>query len=402
MSPGTQTLTTAKAAASQLESALPRLRLLVVTDTAILGPGGSERFLRNLLAGLDPTRFAVDVVQLAAPPDGAGNATLALWPGLRLEYLPIGAAYGLRALRVYAQLCARVLRGQYHLIQSQHEKADLLCALLPRGPAGALRISNRRDTGFQKSSRLRAAFRRLNPRFDWVIAPSQAVLDQLGIDEGLGAARLRCLPNGVDMLRFSPATPGERARVRAELGLAPDAYAFACVARLEPVKRHGDLLAAFARLTDPAARLLLVGGGSQLEPLKAEAGRLGISARVSFLGERSDIERLLQASDAFVLCSETEGSSNAVLEAMACGLPVVASAVGGNPEAVDHGRSGLLVAAHAPEQLAAAMQELLDDRKRSAAFGRAGRIRVATEFSIAAMVAKYDALYRECVGERRR
>lgn len=394
-----QVLVSPEGPARPIESALRRLRLLVLTDTAILGPGGSERFLRNLLAGLDPSRHQVDVVQLTVPPDTPGNATLALWPGLRLEYLPIGAAYGPRAMRVYARLCARVLRGRYHLVQSQHEKADLLCALLPRGPAGTLKISNRRDTGFQKSSRLRAAFRRLNPRFDWVIAPSQAVLDQLGTDEGLGAARLRCLPNGVDMLRFRPATRDERVRVRCELGLAADDFAFVCVARLEPVKRHLDLLTAFAQLAAPAARLLLVGGGSQLDTLEAAARRLGIGARVSFLGERTDIERLLPAGDAFVLCSETEGSSNAILEAMACGLPVIASAVGGNPEAVDHGHSGLLVAARAPEQLAAAMQRLLSDRELSLAWGRAGRARVATRFSIAAMVAQYEALYRECFGE---
>ena len=392
------------AAATALPGAAMRiLRILVLTDTTILGPGGSERFLRNLIAGLDPARYRIDVVQLMAEPSGStARMELAPRPGLRLESMPVGPAYGPGALRAYARLCARVLRGEYDLVQSQHEKADLLCALLPRGPRRILRISNRRDTGFQKSTRLRAAFKRINPRFDWVIAPSQAVLDQLGIDEGLGTARLRCLPNGVDISRFSPGTAEERARVRAELGLDPQNFVFVCVARLEPVKRHVDLLLALAKLDDPAARLLLVGWGSQLDELRAEAERRGLSNRVSFLGKRTDIERLLPACDAFVLCSTTEGFSNAVLEAMACGLPVIPSAVGGNPEAVDHGRSGLLVAAAAPDQLAEAMQTLIGDRTRSAAFGRAGLARVAREFSIAAMVAEYDALYRECLGEQRR
>ena len=372
-------------------------RLLVITDTAILGPGGSERFLRNLITGLSPDQYHIDVVQLIAPPlTSACTVELASRPGLSIQYLPVGAIYGPRAARVYLKLCARILRGHYDLVQSQHEKADLLCALLPRGPARALRISNRRDTGFQKNARLRLAFRALNPRFDWVIAPSRAVLDQLGKDEGLGTARLRCLPNGVDSDHFRPLDFVQRERRREELGIAPGHFVFACVARLVPVKRHQDLITALAQLNDPRARLLLIGGGPQRQTLEDQAQAAGISEQIEFLGERSDIERLLPAADAFVLCSQTEGSSNAVLEAMACGLPVIATAVGGNPEAVEDGVSGTLVAPGSPDQLASAMRALLADPQRARVCGRAGRGRVESAFSIQAMVALYDQLYREC------
>src|SRR5690606_624336 len=173
--------------------AVPRaapIRLLLVTDTAILGRGGSERFISNLLAGLDPHRFRVDVLQLTeplppaeclrAPP--AGNH-------VRLEHLPVGAVYGKRGRMAYRALRERVAAGGYDIVQSQHEKSDLLCALLPRRPGGPWRISNRRDMGFQKSRLLRAAFRLLNRRFDRVVAPSRAILDALVASDGVHMER---------------------------------------------------------------------------------------------------------------------------------------------------------------------------------------------------------------------
>src|SRR5690606_28944831 len=137
---------------------------------------------------------------------------------------------------------------------------------------------------------------------------------------------------------------------RSQLGLEPRAFVFGCVARMVPIKRHADLLDGFAAATarHPEAQLLLVGGGPLEAELREHAARLGIAGRVVFLGERRDIERLLPLLDCFVLASSTEGMSNAALEAMACGLPVIATAVGGNAEVVEHERCGLLVPPFSP------------------------------------------------------
>lgn len=377
----------------------PRLRLLLITDTSIQDTGGSERFLRGLLHGLGSERYRIDVVQLGrAPGTAPAEADSAGFPGIRFEQLPIGAAYGLRAWRVYREMRHRVLRGEYDIVQSQHEKADLLCALLPRGPRAAVRISNRRDSGFKKGRLLRALFRALNHRFDWIVAPSRAALLQLAQDEGVRASRTRYQPNGVDTERFKPSDAADRGAHRLALGLPRDGFLFVCAARMEPVKRHQDLIEAFAIVArrHHDAGLVLIGTGPLEAALRQQVALAGLSARVHFLGKRADVERLLPLLDAFVLCSLTEGMSNAVLEAMACGLPVVATAVGGNTEAVIDGVTGLLVPPRAAARIGAAMLALIEDRARSGAWGCNARRQVGEAFSIAAMVERFELLYRDC------
>jgi glycosyltransferase involved in cell wall biosynthesis len=373
-----------------------RLRLLLLTDTPVLGPGGSETFLRHLAEGLDPRRYAIDVVQLCPPPAQAA-ATLQLPPGamVRLEYWPVDAVYGAAGRAALHRLRERVKRGDYDVVQSQHEKSDLLCALLPRGPAATRRISSRRDTGFQKSWRLRLAAMLLNHRFDAVTAPAQAVLAEVRRREGgLRGTRL-AIPNGVDPTRFRPLLPEARSAGRATLGLAPDEFAFACVARLVEVKRHCDLLHAFTRLGSGALRprLLLFGDGPLRPLLERQALDAGIGDRVDFLGERADVAALLPLCDAFVLASRTEGMSNAAIEAMACGLPVVATAVGGQPELLEDGVTGLLVPPRSPARLGFALEQLLHAPPRSHRMGRLGRERVLQSFSVESMVQAHDALY---------
>jgi len=376
-----------------------RTRVLLLTDTPVLGPGGSERFLRNLLLGVDCERWCVNLVQLSDPPPHT-DAACRLPPldCVRIEYRPVDAVYGTRGRAVYRELRARVLAGRYDVVQSQHEKSDLIAALLPRGPAGLRRISNRRDTGFQKSPRLRWAFQRLNPQFDWIVAPSQAVLDEVQRSEGTGAARLRCLPNGVDTDRFLPLAGEDRQLHRLHAGLPPQGFLIGCAARLVPVKRHVDLIDAFALIAPsvPDAQLVLVGSGPLEAELRARAAAAGVADRVHFLGERKDLEALLPLLDAFALASDTEGMSNAVLEAMACGLPVVATAVGGNPEVVVEGETGHLVPARQPDALAFALNALAQDPGRCRAFGAAARRRAELGFSLRALVMQYEALWQEC------
>ncbi len=380
----------------QARPGLLPLRLLLLTDTAITDTGGSECFLRNLVEGLDGHRYLIDVVQLsAAPSSERARPSVRLGFGTRLQHLPVGAAYGPRGWRTWRELRRRILRGDYDIIQSQHEKSDLLSALLPRGPTRICKISNRRDSGFQKGPLLRTLFRRLNGRFDLIVAPSSTLLKELAQQESVQAGQTRHLPNGVDSARFQPATSTQRERQRPDLCSQPGAFLFGCVARLAQVKRQQDLIDAFAMIAEqaPQAELVLIGDGPMRSELQARVRRSGLESRIRFLGARRDIEQILPLLDAFVLCSLTEGMSNAVLEAMACGLPVIATAVGGNPEMVDPGQTGLLVPACAPEQLAEAMLQLLADPVRSREWGVLGRQRILQRYTLAAMVERFDQLY---------
>jgi glycosyltransferase involved in cell wall biosynthesis len=373
------------------------LRILLITDTDLALRGGSERFLTHLLEGLDTTQFQIDLIQLDRAPDSTPDSALRLPPGRRpvIEHRPVGAVYRPRAWKVWWELRARIRQGRYDIIQSQHEKSDLLNAFLPKGPGYPLKISNRRDTGFQKGAALRTLFVLINHRFDRFIAPSRAILEQLSHREGVDASRTCCLPNGVDCERYRPLDDAARRSGRQHHGFAASSFLIGCVARLVPVKRHADLIEGFARVAGrhPDAQLVLVGGGPLESSLKHHARRLGIEERIRFFGEGRRMEQLLPLFDAFALASRTEGLSNAILEAMACGLPVVATRVGGNPELVQEDLSGFLVAPCRPDEMAASLSRLLEDHELGRSMGRAARARVEAAFSLPAMIASFTAYY---------
>lgn len=378
------------------------LRVLFLTDSPISASGGSERFLRNLVNGLPREQFSVNVVELCDEPRQAARlheASISTWVDVR--HLPCGAVYSKSGLRAYRALRRRVLHEGFHIIQSQHENADFLNALLPRGPLGAIRISNRRDTGFLKSPRLRLASRFLNRRYDRIVAPTCAVLDAVADSEGARRTRMQCIPNGVDAARFRPGDTPSRQRVCSSLGLSSDALLIVCVADLFAVKRHVDLIDAFARARGefPRAHVLLIGDGPLRGAIEARARECRVADAVHLLGSRRDVDTLLPAMDLFVLASETEGLSNAILEAQACGLPVVATRVGGNPDLVDAER-GLLVEPHNPDAQAGAICTLLRDPALRARMGAAARARVVRDHSLEAMTEAYAALYLEHVHVR--
>jgi sugar transferase (PEP-CTERM/EpsH1 system associated) len=215
---------------------------------------------------------------------------------------------------------------------------------------------------------------------------------------GIPARRIHQIYNGVDAVRFQPAA-GVRAALPGCPFDAPGHWLIGTVGRMAAVKNQLLLARAFvrARTLDPGfaavARLVLVGDG----PLRAQALAVlqeGGSADAAWLpGERADVPDVMRALDCFVLPSLAEGISNTILEAMASGLPVVATAVGGNAELVDDGRTGRVVPNNDTEAMAAALLALWRDQGRTAAMGAAGRAEVEKRFSLQAMVAAYQNLY---------
>jgi glycosyltransferase involved in cell wall biosynthesis len=175
------------------------------------------------------------------------------------------------------------------------------------------------------------------------------------------------------------------------------------VGRLSPEKDVSNLLRATALAVCelPAFRLEIAGDGACLPALRAEAESLGLKERVSFLGEVRDVASLLRRASLYVLPSLTEGISLTLLEAMAVGLPVVATHVGGNSEVVADGETGLMVPAQDPAALARAMVRILRDPVQGEVLGRAGRERVEKRFDVRRMVAEYEALYAALLESRR-
>jgi glycosyltransferase involved in cell wall biosynthesis len=200
--------------------------------------------------------------------------------------------------------------------------------------------------------------------------------------EGVPAARLRTVWNGIDMSRFACAGP------------RPEGPAV-LVARLSPEKDIATLLRAVALMVQeqPDFRLDIAGHGPLQAELSRLTGALNLGANVRFLGEVRDIPALLSGARWFVLSSLSEGISLTLLEAMSCGLPVVATRVGGNPEVVVDGETGILVPPGDPTALARAMLRLHGAAHKARVMGLAGRERVARHFEIRRMVAAYEALY---------
>ena len=195
-------------------------------------------------------------------------------------------------------------------------------------------------------------------RWAWFAALSAEAGQELRA-RGVPPGRVLALPNGVDLDVHRPATAEERRRLRKRLGLPPDRFVASFVGRLHPVKDVDTLLAAAARV--PELTLVVVGDGPERRRLEAKAHELGIESRVIFRGLSSDVADVLRASDAFLLSSHGEGMSNALLEAMACGLPCLASrSVGGAQELLGTGR-GLLLADGDVSAWAMAIQRLLDE-----------------------------------------
>ncbi|MEA3308129.1 MAG: glycosyltransferase, partial [Chloroflexota bacterium] len=231
---------------------------------------------------------------------------------------------------------------------------------------------------------------------DRVACVSQLVADFAVEEVGIPRHKIVVIPNGIDAQAFEhlPAKPQARAR----LGLPLNSTLVGTVARLNPVKRLDVLLQATALMND--VHVVIVGAGPEWERLKTLRKQLGLADRVHLAGQQSNVPEWLAALDLFALTSDWEGMSNALLEAMAAGLPVVATAVGGTPEVVVDGETGFLVPPRDPNALAQAIIRLLRDPDLRHQMGEAGRARVAAHFSVEQMVRKTEALYEKLLAEK--
>jgi sugar transferase (PEP-CTERM/EpsH1 system associated) len=235
--------------------------------------------------------------------------------------------------------------------------------------------------------------RLLHPCVDRFVAVSEDLGRWVVGTVGVPPRKVQVIANGVDTERFRD---DRRIDARRALGLDDREFVVGSVGRLDPVKDYPTLLEAFAALggRDPSPLLFLVGDGPQRSALEAQVVNSGLTGRVQLLGERDDVSTVLAALDVFVLPSIAEGMSNVILEAMSSGLPVVATAVGGNPELVLDGSTGRLVPPRSPGLLAAALGSYLAEPSLLRLHGKAGRERVLAHFSLDRMVSAYRDLYR--------
>jgi glycosyltransferase involved in cell wall biosynthesis len=268
-----------------------------------------------------------------------------------------------------------------------------ICARL--AGLGTLAMSRRSLNLYQrKRPGVRQIERVLHRRMAVVIGNSGAVVRELA-EEGVPPDRLVLIRNGLEVP--SGTSLETRRSIRLQFAIAEDALVLAIVANLIPYKGHRDLIEALGRAAPslPNWRLLCIGRDDGEGPaLREAATRLGIADNILWFGARGDVPALLAAADIGLLVSHEEGFSNALIEAMAAGLPVIATSVGGNIDAVVEGETGFLVPPRAPERLAEALVPLANNPTRRRAMGAAGRQRALSHFSLERCIGDYDRLYR--------
>lgn len=368
--------------------------LRVVHVVLSLDCGGLERVVLDLVREGRRLGQDVSVVCIERPGKLAPEAEAA---GARV--LCVGKPAGLD-LRTVGRLRA-VLRDLGPDVVHTHQ----IGALFYAGPAAGRGVAVVHTEHGKHFARLRTRLlgRWAARKADRFFCVSGDLRDDVVARRVVPAAKAGVVFNGIDTGRFRRPAGGD-AELRTSFGIPADAPVVGTVGRLNEVKRQDLLLGGFARLGDefPDARLLVVGDGPLRDDLRGLAERLGVADRVVFAGYQANPERLLGVMDVFALTSRSEGMPLVVLEAWAAGVPVVASAVGGLPEMIDSGRTGLLFPSGDEPALAAAVADLLRDSYRAAQMGAAGRERVEAEYGLARMAETYQRHYLQLVPAGRR
>ena len=381
--------------ATQPAAAFPPATIIYVTMS--LDVGGTEKHLSLIVPHLRAFGWKPVVVclwrrgQLAASLEAAGVEVIGPSDSNRpsQEWTRDAPSIGL----AWFKLAALVLRRRPQVIHFFLPVAYLLgapLALLLRVP---IKVMSRRSLNLYQ--RGQPAIHRiecwLHRKMSAVIANSKRVAFELIEREGCPPEKVGLIYNGTDLSEIAAAKPQNSCNGEARLTLI-------VVANLIPYKGHADLVTALGEIAGRLPRrwqLLCVGRDEGYgDVLRSQAEGLGMRDNIHFLGQRSDVPQLLKAADIGILCSHQEGFSNAIIEGLAAGLPMVVSDVGGNAEAVTDGETGLVVPPHAPTALADAILALASDPDRRARMGAAAQADAQRRFSIETCVESYDRLYR--------
>lgn len=363
--------------------------------TQHLGTGGIETRMSRVIGGLPRPEFKVHWMGFGQP-----NPHLVRTAGPDVELTVFER--DLNAPRIDGLLIGRIARRMREIrpdIVHVHNWSTSLYAILGARFGGARRVifeSGGREQPEGATRRQISMMRALRPHVDQLTSVSAFLSREMDDNWGVAPGSTRTMPTGIDLARFRG---GDRARARQRLGVPEDAVVVGTIGMFRPVKRIEDLLEAGLALMPrhPRLHLVLVGSrhdGEVPADIKARAAAAGMTARVHLPGRLEDSATILPAFDVFVNASVFEGVSNAIIEAMAAALPVVATAVGGNPEVVFDGDDGFLIPPRDPDALARALERLLRDEALRQRLGARARAIAEAEHGIAGMVDAYAQLHR--------
>ncbi|MBX3394886.1 MAG: glycosyltransferase [Phycisphaerae bacterium] len=376
----------------RLQDDIANSTVRVVLLTSSLERGGAERQVVELANALDSSQYHVHVVSLSTENPLASDLRDA---ASRLVVVPKQRRFDLPLVFKIARLLRKLKADVVHSFMFDAEIVGRLSGRLARVPAV---VCSNRCPHHGRGRFKRWVSRVTEPCFDVMIANSWAGMAFERDEQGVGANKLCVVPNGIDVNRFFP---GRREDIRAALGVGPETVAIGMFAHFRGNKDHATLINAFAGLArgPRPVRLILVGGADGAGPefihgqCRAQVDRLGLTDQVSFLGARSDVADLYHAMDVKALSTLFEGTPNAVLEAMASGLPVVASDVCDNRRIVQDGVNGFIVPPRDSITLADRLKRLVDDADLRARLGASARQRAEREYSVSTLARRTAAVY---------
>jgi glycosyltransferase involved in cell wall biosynthesis len=358
------------------------------------GLGGTEHMVATVVERIDRRRVAVSVVTLDRPGPVADR--------LATHSVAVRSLGGDGLARAFVRLARILRRESFEVVNAYGFKATFVTRFLVRAFARrSVFVSGVRGLHMSDVERLDSPKARLVLRLERLTSGLVDVYDanskgavELLADAGIDRRRLRYIPNGLDVERWTPGSDGRAHSTPIAL----------CVARFVPLKRHQDLLCALAIVRDRGVRLRLelIGDGPTLPGMSRLVGELGLHELVSFAGALGldQVRDAMRRADIFCLSSLWEGMAGSVMEAMACGLPVVGTQVNGIAELVEHGSTGYLVPPERPDLFASALEHLATDPVERTTFGAAGRERIRREFGVATMVGAKEELFVELAAGR--
>jgi len=372
----------------------PAHLLFIIDELCRLG--GAEGALLRTIRLLPPEKYRTTLITFRLDP--------AVFPTFPCPFhlLPLRRTYDANAVKVGLKLREIIRSQNVAIAHTFFETSDLWAAPIAKLSGVPILVSSRRDLGILRSSKHHLAYRFVNPMFDRVLAVSEEVRSYCLQHDRLHPQKVITLYNGIE---FENAD-GETRLPRSELGCEAASHLIITTANVRRIKGLDVLVRAAAQVRREFPRAVFLIAGGVLEPeclreLEDLRRSLALTDTVKFLGARQDVISLLAASDVFCLPSRSEGFSNALVEAMACGLPCVATRVGGNAEALSDGESGFIVEPDAPEQLAQKLLALLRDPALRRRMGHSGKETAERRFSAQGMIAQLTGIYDGLLAARR-
>lgn len=370
-----------------------KIRLLHVVNR--FGVGGSERQQVQLIKRLPRERYHQTVATMVR--EGCFLRGVEEC-GIEVFEFPTTSFYNLNALRQYRALARVIKQQRIELVHCHDFYSNLFGSLAARLAGRKKLITCRRNMGVMFTLTQRLGQRLAYALSAAIIANSDAAKQIMVTREHVPPGKIHCIYNGIDTDYFSPREPS--AELAESLGFPNGTPVVGIVGRLHPDKGQDMFIRAAARIHEarPDVRFLIVGEGPARSEFQGLARDLGMAEAIVFAGDREDVPDLLALMDVFVLTSLAESLPNAVLEAMACERPVVATNVGGVPELVTEGETGWLVPAGDPEIIAERVLRVIGDGELASKMGAVARQRVLDEFSSQRLVEKVEAVYAAVLG----